>query len=228
MLATLRFFIAGTDTGCGKTEVTLALMAALKQQGLKVAGMKPVASGGRTSSGCTVNEDAARIQAASSMVLDYDCVCPWSLPEPVAPHIAAARAGLEITTTPVVKAFAALSQQADAVLVEGIGGWRVPLSDTLHMPDLVALLHLPVILVVGLRLGCINHALLSVDGINNDDGVLMGWIANHVDPDYSSAVETVGYLTRTISAPLLGEISFMQGGVDPITAAARLDLAVLK
>lgn len=222
MTATVRFFIAGTDTGCGKTEVTLALMAALKQRGLKVAGMKPVASGGRT-----VNDDAARIQAASSMVLDYDCVCPWSLPEPVAPHIAAAHAGREITPAPVLEAFTELSRKADAVVVEGIGGWRVPLSDTLRMPDLVALLHLPVILVVGLRLGCINHTLLSVDGINNDDGVLMGWIANHVDPDYSSAVETVSYLTRAISAPLLGEISFMQGGVDPIAAAARIDLAVL-
>lgn len=227
MAAAARFFIAGTDTGCGKTETTLALMAALKQQGLKVAGMKPVASGGRTESGHTVNKDAARLQAASSMALDYDRVCPWSLPEPLAPHIAAAHAGQEITPAPVLQAFTELSRKADAVVVEGIGGWRVPLSENLRMPDLVALLRLPVILVVGLRLGCINHALLSMDGINNDGGVLMGWIANHVDPDYSSAVETVSYLTRAITTPLLGEIPFMHGGVDPVAAAARINLGAL-
>jgi len=227
MTTTVRFFIAGTDTGCGKTETTLALMAGLKKQGLKVAGMKPVASGGRTASGRTVNEDAARIQAASSMALDYDCVCPWSLPDPAAPHIAAARAGREVTTAPVLEAFTDLCRKADAVVVEGIGGWRVPLSETLRMPDLVALLRVPVILVVGLRLGCINHTLLSMEGINNDRGVLLGWIANHVDPHYSSAVETVSYLTRAITAPLLGEIPFMENGVDPIAAAARIDLAAL-
>jgi dethiobiotin synthetase len=227
MSAASRLFIAGTDTGCGKTEVTLAFMAGLKDQGLKVAGMKPVASGGHTASGRTVNDDAARIQAASSMALDYDNVCPWSLPEPIAPHIAAARAGREITVPPVVQAFTSLSQQADVVVVEGIGGWRVPLSGSLHMPDLVAALALPVILVVGLRLGCINHALLSMDGIKRDRGGLSGWIANHVDPHYSTAVETVNYLSRAIPAPLLGEIPFMDGGVDPIAAAACIDLAAL-
>lgn len=220
-------FIAGTDTGCGKTEVTLALMAVLKKRGLRVAGMKPVASGRDAGSGLLQNEDAARIQAASSMAVEYDSVNPWLLPEPVAPHIAAARAGVVIDPGPVLSAFTALTQQADTVVVEGIGGWRVPLSDSQLMPDLVAALALPVILVVGLRLGCINHALLSVDGITKDRARMLGWIANHVDPDYSTAVETVGYLARAIAAPLLGEIPFMQGEVDAVAAAACIDLAAL-
>lgn len=220
-------FITGTDTGCGKTVTTLTIMAGLQSQGLRVAGMKPVASGCRRVSGRPLNEDAAQICAACSMEVDYDQVNPWALMEPIAPHISAERTGLEITLAPVTAAFAALSREADVVVVEGVGGWRVPLSAHLGMPDLATALALPVILVVGLKLGCLNHALLSAEAVVQDGCRLMGWIANHVDGDYDTGAETVQYLSRAIAAPLLGEIPYIQNGPDPARTFATLDLSVL-
>lgn len=220
-------FITGTDTGCGKTVTTLAVMAGLRDRGRRVAGMKPVASGCRRVSGRPENEDAAQICAACSMEVDYDRVNPWALTDPIAPHINAERAGLEITLAPVTAAFAALAREADAVVVEGVGGWRVPLSARLGMPDLAAALSLPVILVVGLKLGCINHALLSAEAVVHDGCRLMGWVANHVDVDYDTGAESVQYLSRVMQAPLLGEIPYMSDGPDPIRAAAALDLTAL-
>jgi dethiobiotin synthetase len=206
---------------------TLTVMAGLQSQGLRVAGMKPVASGCRWISGGPVNDDAALIRAACSMEVDYDRINPWALMDPIAPHISAERAGMEISLAPVIAAFAALSQEADAVVVEGVGGWRVPLSASLGMPDLAAALALPVILVVGLKLGCLNHALLSAEAVVRDGCRLAGWIANHVDEDYDTRIETVQYLSRAIHAPLLGEISYIRHGPDPVRAAAALDLSAL-
>jgi len=218
-------FITGTDTGCGKTRASLVLMAALKQRGRVVAGMKPVASGCTRIDGGLVNDDAAQIRAACSRELPYELINPCALAEPMSPNFAAARAGRRITLAPLLAAYAALARDADRIVVEGVGGWRVPLSDQLGVPDLVAALDLPVVLVVGLRLGCINHALLSAAAVAADGARLCGWIANGVDPDYDTARETVDYLIQTINAPLLGQIPFLDASAVTDNVASEIDLS---
>jgi len=225
MTAARGVFITGTDTGCGKTRASLVLMAALRQRGRVVAGMKPVASGSAWIDGRLVNDDAAQIRAACSRELPYARVNPCALVEPMSPNFAALREGRRITLEPVLAAYAALARDADTIVVEGVGGWRVPLSDQLVMPDLVAALAVPVILVVGLRLGCINHALLSASAVAADGAGLSGWIANCVDPDYDTTAETVDYLIRAVNAPLLGQIPFMAAGASPEETASCLDLS---
>lgn len=218
-------FITGTDTGCGKTRASLLLMAALKRTGRVVAGMKPVASGSARIDGRLVNDDAAQIRAACSRELPYEQVNPCALAEPVSPNFAAARAGRRVCLEPVLAAYAALARDADTIVVEGVGGWRVPLSDQLAVPDLVAALALPVILVVGLRLGCINHAQLTAMAVAADGADLCGWIANRVDPDYDTANETVDYLAGAIDVPLLGQIPFLDSAASAEAAAAGIDLS---
>lgn len=220
-------FVTGTDTGCGKTLASLAIMAALQQQDLRVAGMKPVASGCDAVDGCPVNDDAARLRAAGSLELAYELVNPWALAAPIAPQFAAAREGRCISLRPVLNAYARITRQVDVVIVEGVGGWRVPLSESLGMPDLACELALPVILVVGLRLGCINHALLTAEAVGKDCGNLAGWIANRVDRDYDTANETVAYLAAAIDAPCLGQIPHLGAGITRGEACAALDPAVL-
>ena len=216
-----------SSSSCGKTEISLALIAGLQAQGLRVAGMKPVASGCSLHDGRLENDDAARLRAAASLPLDYDLVNPWALREPMAPHICAAREGREIRLPPVQQAYAALARQTDYVVVEGVGGWQVPLSPTLSLPDLVQALDLPVILVVGLRLGCINHALLSARAIHDRGCTLSGWVANQVDPAYPGEKETLDTLRAAIAAPLLGRVPFMREANSAKTAAAHLDLQLL-
>lgn len=205
-------FITGTDTGCGKTHVTVGIMEALKRCGVCVAGMKPVASGCEIIEGRPVNEDAVKIQTACNNKPDYDLVNPWALRDPVSPNIAAARQGVRIEPKPVVDAYRELASRSRAIIVEGVGGWRVPLSDSLQQRDLARLLDTPAILVVGLRLGCISHARLTAEVIVRDKIPLRGWIANHVDPEYDTATETLEYLDNALEVPLLGEFPYQQEG----------------
>lgn len=198
------FFITGTDTGIGKTWATLALMQAFKDAGNKVAGMKPVASGCGEVAGKLRNEDALLIQAHGSIPLPYELINPYALKEPVAPHIAAELAGVNIEFDPVVGAYNQLAAQHDIIIVEGIGGWRVPLTGGRTVVDLVRALRLPVVLVVGLRLGCINHALLTSEIIRSDGVQLAGWVANCVEKDYMEPEKTLLTLAKSIPAPLLG------------------------
>ena len=176
-------FVTGTDTACGKTAVSLGLMWALQQRGLRALGMKPVASGSRVTAEGLRNDDALRLQAQGSWPLPYAAVNPYPFEPPIAPHIAAQQAGLEIELARLRRAYRELAAAADAVIVEGVGGWHVPLGPATAIADLVRELDLPVLLVVGLRLGCLNHALLSVESILGSAVPLAGWVATQVERD---------------------------------------------
>ena len=197
-------FVTGTDTGIGKTHASVALLRAHRAHGRNAIGMKPVASGCRETSQGLRNDDAEALIGASAPAPAYALCNPFALPLAIAPHLAARDADIEITLDPIVDAYRKLAAIADRVVVEGVGGWAVPLSDTLMQADLVRALGLPVVLVVGLRLGCINHALLSARTIVADGCVLAGWIANRIDPAMAFADANLATLRARIDAPLLG------------------------
>src|SRR5688572_27190859 len=175
-------FVTSTDTGAGKTVASAALLHALRARGLRAVGMKPVASGCIASAEGWCNDDALALQSASDPLPAYADLNPYALPQPLAPEIAAREAGLEIALEPIIAAFQRLRAHADAGLVEGVGGWAAPLTATLDQRHLVEALGLPVVLVVGMRLGCLNHARLTTRAIEADGATLVGWIANEVDP----------------------------------------------
>ncbi len=199
-------FITGTDTGVGKTRVTLALMAAWQARGWVVNGMKPVASGSEWRHGRLENEDARLIHAQCSLPVSYEQVNPYALAEPIAPHIAATKAGIEVEPDTLVAAYRCLTAGADRVVVEGVGGWRVPLAPGLQTEDLVRSLDLAVVLVVGLRLGCINHALLTMEAISAAGAPCAGWLGNSICRDYAEQQATLDYLRDQLPAPCLGFI----------------------
>ena len=217
-------FITGTDTEVGKTWATLGIMARLQAQGLAVNGMKPVASGSERHGGKLRNQDATLIQAQSSGSPAYEQVNPYTFAEPIAPHIAARKERVEIDPDRVFAAFAELAASADRVVVEGIGGWRVPLSDGLQTEDLVRRLNLSVVLVVGLRLGCINHALLSAEAIQASGLPFTGWLANSICPDYAEQRAALDYLRARIPAPMSGCIPYLDK-LDVEAVGAAIDLA---
>ncbi len=200
------YFITGTDTGVGKTWVTLALMKTMQDKGKVVVGMKPVASGCQKTSAGLRNDDAVRILEQSNQTLNYKTVNPYAFERAVAPHIAAELMGTVIDIEKIASEFSTLKKEADSVVVEGIGGWCVPLSENIMLADVVKRLGLPVILVVGLRLGCINHALSTIRAIEADGVRLHGWITSQLDADYACLKETMTTLQTRISAPLLGSL----------------------
>lgn len=200
------FFVTGTDTGCGKTEVSLGLIQTLRRQGLKVQGMKPVASGCVASPQGLRNGDAQRLLVQSSHPVPYDWVNPYAFLPPIAPHIAAREAGIEIDLGRIRHCAVALAVQADLLIVEGVGGWRVPLGPALAVSDLPQALGLAVILVVGLRLGCLNHAALTAESILDRGCHLVGWVANQIDPGLERREEQLATLLASIRAPCLGFI----------------------
>lgn len=210
MATRLDCLVTGTDTGVGKTWISAGLMGAIAATGQRVAGMKPVASGCRRTRDGWRNEDAEILQAQSTMPWPYALVNPIALPDPVAPHIAASRAGMSLDLACVHEAFALLKTGSDAVVVEGVGGWRAPLGGDRTVADLALALRLPVVLVVGLRLGCINHALLSAGAVAGDGVVCAGWVANHMQPGYAEADDVINYLSERIAAPLLGVVPHME------------------
>jgi len=215
-------FVTGTDTGIGKTMVTCALLHALRARGVRATGMKPVASGCERTPDGWRNDDALRLLAASEPRPDYALVNPYALPDPTAPEIAAREVGVDIALQPIEVAFDALAAQADCVLVEGVGGWASPLSADLDQADLARRLALPVLLVVGLRLGCISHARLCARAIRADGMDLAGWIGSAVDPHFAHAAETAAILQRRIDAPLLG---LLPHGGDATEHSTHLDRA---
>ncbi len=197
----MNLFVTGTDTEIGKTLASCALLHAHAGKGRQVAGMKPVAAGVGADG---VNEDVAQLRAASTVDAPYDLVNPFLFREPLAPHIAAQRDGATINMARIVAAYQALCALADVVIVEGVGGFRVPLGERWDSADLAARLGLPVVLVVGLRLGCINHALLTQEAVAARGLRLAGWIANQVDAGMACVADNVDTLKARLEAPLLG------------------------
>jgi dethiobiotin synthetase len=203
-------FITGTDTGVGKTEVSVGIMAALQQHGLTVLGMKPVASEGSAGAQGLRCDDALRLQAQGSVQVAYDRVNPYAFEPPIAPHIAALQAGVEVELTRIRDAYGELAGQADWVVVEGVGGWCVPLGPSLSVSDLPAALDIPVLLVIGLRLGCLNHGLLTAQAIDARGARLVGWVASLVDRDMRARDENLATLQALIDAPCLGVVPWLE------------------
>ncbi|MHC1479626.1 dethiobiotin synthase [Frateuria aurantia] len=201
-------FIAGTDTGIGKTFVSCQLLAALRQSGLRACGMKPVASGCESTPEGLRNEDALALQAASEEGLDYDLINPVAMAQPWSPHLAAEASGKLISMQPLRTAYEQLRERHDCVVVEGVGGWMVPLAPGLDASALALEWQLPVILVVGIRLGCINHALLTARAILADGGALLGWVANRVDPRMEALEANIQTLRERLPVPLLGDVGY--------------------
>ncbi|MDD5180261.1 MAG: dethiobiotin synthase [Gallionellaceae bacterium] len=223
----MNYFVTGTDTGVGKTLISCALLHAFAAQGLRVAGMKPVAAG------CDEdehNEDANKLRAASNIMASYGQVNPCCFPYPVAPHIAARNAGARIDLSRILTSYHELASQADVVVVEGVGGFMVPLNERQDSADLVRQMELPVILVVGMRLGCINHALLTAEAIAARGVKFAGWVANVLDANMAVLRDNIAALEQRLTAPLLGVVGYqaqpdarvmaMQLNIEPLSTVA--------
>lgn len=217
------FFVTGTDTEIGKTVVSSGLLQVLAVTGRRVAGMKPVASGAEATADGWRNEDALRLIEATNVAVDYATVNPYCFEPPIAPHLAAAEAGIEIRVERILECALALAAKADAVVVEGVGGWQVPLGPEFGVPDLASRLGLPVVLVVGLRLGCINHARLSAESILAAGCHLVGWIGNApaIEPMGREA-ENIATLKALLPVPCRGIVPYLESAT-PIAVARYLD-----
>ena len=215
-------FVTGTDTGIGKTVVSLGLMQVLQDQGLRVAGMKPVASGCESTAAGLRNADALLLQQQSSITLDYDRVNPYALEAPIAPHLAAQAAGVHISVERINEIYQSLAAQVDCVVVEGVGGWRVPLNAHEDVGDMALILGLDVCLVVGMRLGCLNHALLTAAAIKTSGCHLAGWMANQLPPAMDALEANVNTLKEKLTSPLIGIIPAFDK-LDVKTVAQALD-----
>ena len=216
-----RLYVTGTDTGAGKTVASCALLHALRAAGRRAVGMKPVASGCELIDGAWRNEDALALQAASEPRPAYADLNPYALPDPLAPELAARAAGTAVTLPPLLDAFGRLKAGADVVVVEGVGGWAAPLATALDQADLVRALDAPVVLVVGMRLGCLNHARLTARAIAADGCRLAGWIASEVDPDMACREENLELLAARLPVPFLGRLPHA-AVPDPAAMAAGL------
>ena len=215
------YFITGTDTGVGKTFVTCALLYTLKAQGIAAIGMKPIAAGGEMTPDGLNNEDVEALHLASVVKLQREDLNCYLLSDPIAPHIAAANEAIDIDLDVIRQRFDQLAELADVVLVEGVGGFIVPLGDSINTADLAQDLDLPVILVVGMRLGCLNHALLTQEAILARGLTLAGWVANQIDPHMAELDANIEALEERIRAPLLGVIEWQK---QPDAESVFLDL----
>ncbi|MEQ1879560.1 MAG: dethiobiotin synthase [Burkholderiales bacterium] len=214
-------FVTGTDTGVGKTLVAAALLRAFASRGLRAIGMKPVAAGALRSSGGLVNEDVEALALASSVKAPRDLVNPYCFEPAMAPHLAAEKLGQSVEMAPIVTAYAALAQLADRVIVEGAGGLLVPLNGREDFADLARALGLPLVLVVGMRLGCLNHALLTAEVAAKRGLTLAGWVANTLEPCMMAAEGNLATLRGRLPMPLLGILPYGPPGADE--AAKLLD-----
>ena len=215
----MNYFICGTDTGVGKTLISCALLHGFAAQGLRVVGMKPVA--------CGDNLDVKQLRAASTVPASVGQINPYYLEHAVAPQLAAQFIGIQLKFSRIQESYQELNALADVVIVEGAGGFRVPLNPTQDGADLAVLLGLPMILVVGMRLGCLNHALLTVEAIAQRGLTLAGWVANVLDPDMKMLAENIKLLRLRLAAPLLGIIPY-QSNPDARQLATLLNLGLLE
>jgi dethiobiotin synthetase len=219
----MNYFVTGTDTGVGKTLISCALLYAFAARGKSVVGMKPVAAGCDEDG---LNEDVKQLRLASNTLASLGQINPYSFIHPIAPHIAARNAGVSINLERILESYNELASQAEVVIVEGAGGFQIPLNDTQDSADLTVALGLPVILVVGMRLGCLNHALLSMRAIKDCGLDCAGWIANVLDADMAALAENIQALQQRIKAPLLGVVAH-QLVPDPRAISTQLNLNLL-
>jgi len=213
------FFVTGTDTGVGKTLVSVALLRALRRRQLVVAGMKPVASGSTPGADGLRNEDALALLAESSRAWPYEIVNPYAFEPAIAPELAAREAGTEIDPDILRRAFGRLQADTDVVIVEGAGGFLVPLGPGLSFADIPSILGLDVILVVGLRLGCVNHALLTAEAVSTRGLTLAGWVGSLIDPRFDRLDDNLDSLRQGLGIPCFGVI----GHLDPVDAGQAAD-----
>ncbi len=202
------YFVTGTDTGIGKTEIACGLLRAFARRGYSVVGMKPVAAGLQLRHGVAVNADVEALRVASSIRVARVLRNPYAFAPAVAPHLAAHDLGVQMRLERIVESYRQIAGRADVVIVEGVGGFRVPLTSRFDTADLARRLRLPVILVVGMRLGCLSHALLTAEAIADRDLQLSGWVANRIDPRMRRYRQNVQALRDRLPAPLIGEIPF--------------------
>lgn len=217
------YFVTGTDTGVGKTLVACALMHAFAARGHRVVGMKPVAAGAELRDGIWTNEDVEQLIAAGNVAAPRAAVNPYCFVPPIAPHVAADEEKKYININRLEECYRALSALADVVVVEGAGGFLVPLNARETSADLARQLALPVVLVVGLRLGCLNHALLTVEAVLARGLVLAGWVANGIDPQMTRVDENVAALQARIAAPMLAHLTHLPSveSLEPHAIASR-------
>lgn len=217
------FFVTGTDTGAGKTFTSVVLLHALRQRGLRAVGMKPIASGCDETPDGLRNEDALALQAASAPQPDYAVVNPIALRTPTAPEIAARLDGVELSMAPISAAFSQLQGMADVVLVEGVGGFLAPLNAHLDQCDVPRALGLPIVVVVGLKLGCINHARLTMEAVRGRGFEVLGWVGSLVEPEMLYPDEYFDAVKAALPVRCLGRLPHAPG-VDPATLTRYLDL----
>ena len=220
----MNYFVTGTDTGVGKTLICCALLHGFAVQGQRVAGMKPVAAG---CDGGGNNADVKQLRAASNILATYEQINPYSFIHPVAPHVAARNAGVRIDFSRILTSYHKLTSQADVVIVEGIGGFKVPLNERQDSAELAQQFGLPVILVAGMRLGCLSHALLTASAIESCGLKLAGWVANVLDADMLVLSDNIAALKQRLASPLLGVVEY-QAQADARVAAAQLNVELLR
>ncbi|MBD3670315.1 MAG: dethiobiotin synthase [Gammaproteobacteria bacterium] len=218
-------FITGTDTEIGKTHVARVVVETLKSQGLRVSVMKPIASGCIRGEAGLRNDDALSLMSHASASQDYADVNPYAFEPAIAPHLAAEEAGVSIDIPRIRSLFIKNCLHSDVCVVEGVGGWMVPLGEEQNLTELVDELQIPVILVVGMKLGCINHALLTIEQIERDSLPVTGWIANVLDPGMARLEENIDALSTRIPYPLLGVIPH-DADASPVSLCSNLNITI--
>lgn len=221
-------FITGTDTEIGKTVVANAIVRSLVDAGQRIAVMKPIAAGADATPEGLRNADAVELMAGANVPAPYESVNPYCLKLPASPHIAAANEGISIKLAPIVQAFGQLTRASDLVVVEAAGGWHAPINEAETMADIAAALDLPVILVVGLRLGCLNHALLTAQAIESRGLTFAGWVGNHLQSHFAYAAENIATLEARLAAPLIDIVPFEPAQTPAARRLSRIAVARIK
>ena len=204
------FFITGTDTHIGKTEITCGLIQFFKKKGYLTCGMKPVAAGTEDIDGKKINSDVHKFLSINTIKKPIETINPYIFDQAIAPHIASSILNQKILFSKIHENYLLLKNECEYLFVEGAGGYNVPLTINKSTPDLVSYLNIPIILVVGIRLGCINHAILTVEAIKNNNHILSGWVANCLDSNMNEVDENIRYLVDNIEAPFMGKIPFQK------------------
>jgi len=215
------FFITGTDTGIGKTFITCALIELMKSQKKIVGGMKPVAAGETLNNGISINSDVFQINRFGNADLNGHGINTYSYKEAIAPHIASRINNKPISILKIKEHYDLLMKNTDYLFVEGAGGYYVPLGEDIMTSDLIRSLNIPIILVAGIRLGCLNHTMLTVEAIHKNKQKIFGWIANIVDPNMQQQEDCIKYLKENISEPCMGEVPYIKNS-DPVEASQHL------